>query len=61
MSRIRKKDEDEEEVEAEDEEKVMEEEVMMKEMKHEGYEKVQCRASARCTGEEAKLIFFTIW
>ena len=53
-----KKDEDKEDV---DEEDVMEEEVMMMEMKHEGYEKVQCRASARCTGEEAKLIFFTIW
>ena len=38
-----KKDEDEEDVM---EEYVMEEEVMMKEMKHEGYEKVQCRASS---------------
>ena len=49
-----KKDEDED---------VMEEEVMMKEMMEVmmGCEKVQCRASARCTGEETKLIFFTIW
>ena len=47
----------------EDEEDVMEEEVMMKEMMEVmmGCEKVQCRASARCTGEETKLIFFTIW
>ena len=38
-----KKDEDEEDVM---EEHLMEEEVMMKEMKHEGYERVQCRASS---------------
>ena len=55
-----KKDGDEEDVMEED---VMEEEVMMKEMMEVmmGCEKVQCRASARCTGEKAKLIFFTIW